>query len=62
MKIIKNPDEEFFKKISKKVEDNEGYCPCMIQRDETTKCMCQEFLESQEIGFCRCKRYYKEKV
>lgn len=58
-KIYVNPDEEFFEKISNKVKDNDGYCPCMLVRNKDTKCMCKEFMDKQENGFCRCKRYYK---
>lgn len=58
-KIYMNPDEEFFEKISNKVKDNDGYCPCMLVRNKDTKCMCKEFTDKQENGFCRCKRYYK---
>ena len=58
-KIYVNPDEEFFEKISKKVKDNDGYCPCMLVRNKDTKCMCKEFMDKQENGFCRCRRYYK---
>lgn len=58
-KIYVNPDEEFFEKISKKVKDNDGYCPCMLVRNKDTRCMCKEFMDKQENGFCRCRRYYK---
>lgn len=58
-KIYVNPDEEFFEKISNKVKDNDGYCPCMLVRNKDTKCMCKEFMDKKENGFCRCKRYYK---
>ena len=44
--------------IKKAVEANDGYCPCMIERSEKTKCICEEFL-NQESGFCRCGRYVK---
>lgn len=40
------------------VEQNEGYCPCAIIKDEDTKCPCKEFRE-QDKGECRCGRYEK---
>lgn len=44
--------------VSKAVADNNGYCPCLIARNEDTKCMCKEFRE-QKSGPCRCGRYIK---
>ena len=60
MKIIKNPDVKMYELVSKAVADNNGYCPCLIARNEDTKCMCKEFREQNTEGFCRCGRYYKE--
>lgn len=57
--IKKNPDEAKYKEITAAVEKNNGYCPCLIERSEKTKCICEEF-RNQEKGFCRCGRYIKE--
>lgn len=55
MKIIEvNPD------FRKAVEDNDGYCPCMVERIPDTKCMCKDFRE-QESGLCHCGRFEKVK-
>ena len=55
MKIIEvNPD------FRKAVEDNDGYCPCMVERTPDTKCMCKDFRE-QESGLCHCGRFEKVK-
>ena len=40
------------------VEANDGYCPCMVERNQDTKCMCKDFRE-QEIGRCHCGRFEK---
>ena len=40
------------------VEANDGYCPCMVEKNEDTKCMCREFRE-QESGLCHCGRFEK---
>jgi hypothetical protein len=42
----------------KLVEDNDGYCPCMIERNPDTKCMCKDFREMDE-GVCHCGRFEK---
>lgn len=40
------------------VEANDGYCLCMVERNQDTKCMCKDFRE-QEIGRCHCGRFEK---
>ena len=53
MKIVEvNPN------IKKLVDDNNGYCPCLIQKNEDTKCMCKDFRE-QKSGLCHCGRFEK---
>ncbi len=44
--------------VKKLVDENDGYCPCMIWKSDETKCMCQMFRE-QSIGKCLCGRYEK---
>lgn len=58
-KILKNPNNEEFQEISEVVEKNEGYCPCAIQQNDGTKCVCKEFRETNSADFCHCGRYYK---
>lgn len=60
-KICKNPNPEVFSEISELVKNNDGFCPCLLNKDEDTKCMCKDFRESEEVGFCHCGRYYKIK-
>lgn len=55
-----NPDKKIADKIRKAVRENDGYCPCKIERTDDTKCMCAEFLK-QEEGFCHCGLYFKSK-
>lgn len=43
----------------KEVEANDGYCPCMIEKNEDTKCMCKEFRDLNEPGECHCGRFVK---
>lgn len=44
--------------VKKLVDENDGYCPCTIWKNDDTKCMCQMFRE-QSIGKCLCGRYEK---
>lgn len=59
MRIVKNPDNTKYRDITKAVNDNEGYCPCMIDKNIDTKCPCKSFREQTTIGECHCGRYVK---
>lgn len=60
MAIKLNPDREFVEVFRKKLDDNDGYCPCRVSKTADTKCICKEFRE-QEEGECHCGLYYKTK-
>lgn len=60
MKIYFNTDTELVKEIREKLKENGGYCPCRLSKTEDTKCMCKEFREQQEEGYCHCGLFYKE--
>lgn len=59
MKIIKNPDNDVYEEVTRLVKANDGYCPCVPDKTEDTKCICKDFREQQTIGECHCGRYYK---
>lgn len=44
--------------VGDRVEENDGYCPCAIERNEDTLCPCKDFREQAE-GECYCGRYKK---
>lgn len=54
-----NSDEELVKMIRDGLKAKDGYCPCMIEMNEDTKCMCKAFREMEE-GMCHCGLYVKE--
>ena len=54
-----NEDEELVAVIRRALNENDGYCPCRIEKTADTKCMCKEFRE-QENGECHCGLYIKE--
>ena len=60
MKIRENPDKEVVKEIREKLKESNGYCPCKLLHTEENKCMCKEFREQTEPGYCHCGLYYKE--
>ena len=53
-------DKEIVELIRQKLKDNQGYCPCRLEKTSDTKCMCKEFRE-QEEGTCHCGLYVKTK-
>lgn len=57
-----NSDKDLETEIRLKLKENNGYCPCVIVKNEDTKCMCKEFREQQEEGYCHCGLYYKYKI
>lgn len=62
LKIIPNLDPETYEKITQKVIENDGYCPCLLEKTPDTKCMCKDFREQKIPGFCHCTRFMKIEV
>ena len=60
MKITQNPNKEEVNYIKGKIKENDGYCPCQLEKNENTKCICKNFLNQKENGWCHCGLYYKE--
>lgn len=58
MKIIVNPDPNIVNDIRNKLKENEGYCPCRLNKTPDTKCMCKQFRD-QDSGMCHCGLYIK---
>ena len=59
IKVVDEP--ELVAEIKEQLKNNDGYCPCRLQKTPDTKCMCKEFRE-QEIGICHCGLYEKYEV
>lgn len=53
--------KEINPEIGELVKQNDGYCPCAIQKNENTKCICKEFREA-ESGVCYCGRFEKQSL
>jgi ferredoxin-thioredoxin reductase catalytic subunit len=57
MKVVLNSDEKLVTEIREKLEENDGFCPCRLEKTDDTKCMCKEFREQikrGELGECHC--------
>ena len=65
MKVRLNEDAEVVRMVKEGLEARGGYCPCVREISEDTKCMCSEFREQiadpEFEGYCHCMLYYKEK-
>lgn len=45
--------------IIQAVKDNEGYCPCRLEKTPENKCICAEFRAAPVGETCHCGLYYK---
>lgn len=65
MGVKLNPDQEIVTTIKEGLKRTGGYCPCLLERSEDTKCMCKQFRDQIKDpdfeGFCHCMLYYKYK-
>lgn len=65
MKVRLNEDAAVVAAVREGLRRTGGYCPCVRERSEDTKCMCREFREQIKDpnfeGYCHCMLYYKEK-
>lgn len=63
--VTLNKDIEIVKQIREGLKRTGGYCPCRLQQNDETKCICKEFREQiadpEFEGYCHCKLYYKAK-
>lgn len=61
LKITYNQNKQIVDKILDALDKNNGYCPCKLEKNNDTKCMCKEFREQKE-GYCHCGLYIKENI
>lgn len=52
-----NPDDTYLGFIKKAINDNNGFCPCELDRNEDTKCPC---VNVRSNGVCQCELYVRE--
>ena len=61
-----NDKEKITKEINslvddiEKIKENDGYCPCQLEKNENKKFICKNFLNQVESGWCHCRLYYKD--
>ena len=54
--VVKNPDDEYRKKVLDAIRRNGGYCPSKPHRSPDTKCHCKQY---REHGDCECGLFLK---
>lgn len=59
LKIRLNSDQAQVNLIKEGLKAKGGYCPCMVLKNEDTKCVCKAFREQQTPGLCHCGLYEK---
>lgn len=57
--ISKTEDAEVRQMIEEGLRQNDGYCPCRVDKTPDTKCMCKEFREQDSEGTCHCGLFVK---
>lgn len=60
--LITQKQDAAARKVKEALKANDGYCPCKLIKDETTRCICTEFLEQKTLGECTCGLYIKLEV
>lgn len=58
--IRQNPDKEYFKEMQKILKSTNGYCGELPMKGKDFKCICKQFFEQTEPGYCAAGLYYKE--
>ncbi len=51
-----NIDAEHVAKIMQGIAKKDGHCPCRLNKDDTTLCPCDEFVND---GICKCNLFVK---
>ena len=59
LKVRINPEADV-QAMQKAIRENDGYCPCAIERNDDTECMCKDFREMDTPGECHCGLFIKE--
>ena len=65
MEIRFNDNEKVVNAIREGLKKKDGHCPCRLEQNEDTMCMCKEFrnqiADPEFEGYCHCMLYYKTK-
>lgn len=59
IKIVVTEDKEHAASIIEGLKRKGGHCPCMLEKNEDTKCRCKEFREMPAPCTCLCGLFKK---
>ena len=54
-----NPDRKYVEGIIEGLYRKNGNCPCRVNKDETTLCPCDEFIQT---GDCKCRLFIPQEL
>lgn len=60
MHIRINSDQDLAREAKKQLIENDGYCPCALEKTPDTKCICKDFRDKINKGYkgeCNCGLY-----
>lgn len=57
--MMLNPDTEIVRTVLERLKENDGYCPCQVERSDDTKCPCRMV---RERGECVCCLYVRREA
>lgn len=63
MIITQNPDREYVDKVRQAIKEAGGYCPCRLEKNKDTRCICKDFrdqIDRNEPGDCHCGLWHAE--
>ena len=64
-KIVLNDDLALVAECNRQLQETKGYCPCALEWNADTKCICSAFREALARGEeteCNCGKYQIIKV
>lgn len=59
-KIVLSDDLALVAEVNRQLQETKGYCPCAIEWNDSTKCICATFkasLAKEEECECNCGKY-----
>lgn len=64
-KIVLGDDKALIAEVNRQLQETKGYCPCALEWNDSTKCICKSFKELLTKGEeteCNCGKYKIIKV
>ena len=59
-KIVLGDDKSLIAEVNRQLQETRGYCPCALEWNDSTRCICSTFKELLAKGEeceCNCGKY-----